>query len=375
MKKKIVFLTGTRADFGKQKTLIQITNDSSLFDVHIWATGMHLNKKYDTTVEEIYKCGFNNKNIFKFINHLDHDSMDHILAKTIEGFSYYIKGIEPDLVIVHGDRVEALAGAIVGSLNNILVAHIEGGEISGTVDEQIRHAVSKMSHIHFVANAEAQLRLKQMGENDQSIFVIGSPDIDIMASNNLPSLETVKEYYEIPFKQYAVLIFHPVTTEYNEINAQTQSLVNAVIKSGDDFIVIYPNNDNGSGFIFDAYNKFKNNGHFRTYPSLRFEYFLTILKNAQYIIGNSSAGIREAPYYGVPTINIGTRQHNRTPSKKVINCDHNPENILASIKKAKTIKVPSETRFGTGNSARLFFDIICTESFWNMNQQKSFVDL
>lgn len=129
---KIVFLTGTRADFGKVKSLIEILLHSNLFEIHIFATGMHMDKKYGLTVREIEKCGY--KNIFKYINHDSGSSMDITLSRTIEGFANYIHLIQPDLIVVHGDRVEALAGATVGALNNILVAHIEGGEVSGTVD-------------------------------------------------------------------------------------------------------------------------------------------------------------------------------------------------------------------------------------------------
>lgn len=124
MNKKIVFLTGTRADFGKLKSLMKITQDSTNFDVHIFVTGMHMSSQYGKTINEVYKSGF--KNIFPFINHDNIDNMDRTLAKTIEGFSLFIKEINPDMIVVHGDRVEALAGAIVGSLNNILVTHVEG---------------------------------------------------------------------------------------------------------------------------------------------------------------------------------------------------------------------------------------------------------
>jgi len=176
--KRVVFLTGTRADFGKLKSLIKIAQNDNRYDVHIFATGMHLNSKYGKTVDEINKSGF--KNIFPYINHDSVENMDRTLAKTIDGFSHYLSEMKADLIIVHGDRVEAMAGAIVGSLNNILVAHIEGGEISGTIDELIRHAVSKLSHIHFVANEDAKNRLIQLGELQSSIYVIGSPDLDLM---------------------------------------------------------------------------------------------------------------------------------------------------------------------------------------------------
>jgi UDP-N-acetylglucosamine 2-epimerase (hydrolysing) len=197
-KKRIVFLTGTRADFGKIKSLIKITQKSKLFDVHIFATGMHMIAKYGKTIIEIEKSGF--KNIYPFINHDDIDHMDRNLAKTIDGFSHYILEIKPDLIVVHGDRIEAMAGAIVGSLNNILVTHIEGGEISGTIDELIRHSISKLSHIHLTSNEQAKKRLIQMGEDRNCIFNIGSPDLDVMNSKNLPTLKVVKKYYEIDFK-------------------------------------------------------------------------------------------------------------------------------------------------------------------------------
>src|SRR4030095_1671604 len=209
MKKRIVFLTGTRADFGKLKSLIERIRGHKHFEVYIFATGMHMDNKYGYTVHEIEKCGYTN--IYKYINHDSESLMDITLSRTIEGFANYVRMIRPDLVVVHGDRIEALAGATVGALNNILVAHIEGGELSGTVDELIRHAVSKLSHTHFVANDEAKKRLIQMGELEESVFVIGSPDMDVMLSENLPGIEAVKEYYEIEFDNYALSIFHPVT--------------------------------------------------------------------------------------------------------------------------------------------------------------------
>ena len=150
---------------------------------------MHMQKLYGHTYIEIEKCGF--KNIHSFENHTHETTMDLTLAKSIEGISSIAKELEPDLIIVHGDRVEALAGAIVGSLNNILVAHIEGGELSQTVHEMIRHSVSKLCHIHFVANNMAKKRLVQMGELESSIYIIGSPDVDIMFSDKLPNTSEI----------------------------------------------------------------------------------------------------------------------------------------------------------------------------------------
>jgi UDP-N-acetylglucosamine 2-epimerase (hydrolysing) len=370
--KKIVFLTGTRADFGKLKPLMAILQEHAALMPHIFVTGMHLQKLYGYTLIEIQKSGF--KNIYEFENHADNTSMDQTLAKTIEGFSRYIKDINPDLIVVHGDRVEALAGAIVGSLNNILVAHIEGGEVSGTIDELMRHATSKMSHIHFVSNDLAKKRLLQMGEIPESIFTIGSPDIDIMFSKNLPSLKTAKQYYDISFDDYAIAMFHPVTTEVDSLEEQITNYVNALKKSNDNYVMIYPNNDLGSTIILKVYDTLATNTKFRIFPSLRFEYFLILLKHSKYIIGNSSAGIREAPYYGVSTVNIGTRQQNRSSNKNIINTKAQEALILEAISRVKDQTNTPTGKFGKGNSAKLFLESIESTTFWDINHQKQFVD-
>jgi UDP-N-acetylglucosamine 2-epimerase (hydrolysing) len=371
--KKILFLTGTRADFGKIKSLIQILEKQPEFEVFVFVTGMHLQEVYGYTLIEIERCNF--KNVFTFENHTHETTMDLTLAKTIEGLSNYCKEINPDMIVVHGDRVETLAGAIVGSLNNILVSHIEGGEVSGTVDELIRHSVSKLSHIHFVSNKQAAKRLLQMGEIKESIFTIGSPDIDIMFSDQLPDLAVAKAYYKIDFEKYAIVMFHPVTTEIKEMQKYAENFVDSLLQDDHNYIVIFPNNDLGSQFIIDAYKKLNGNSRFRIFPSLRFEYFLTLLKNSQFIIGNSSAGIREAPYYGIPIINIGTRQQNRAVHADIINTDYTEKGIKEALSIIDSHKVQIvEDDFGEGNSNELFLKSIQKADIWQLNHQKQFKD-
>ncbi len=372
--KKIIFLTGTRADFGKIKSLIQILESHQAFEVYVFVTGMHLQREYGYTLIEIERCGF--KNVHTFENHTHETTMDLTLAKTIEGLSAYAKEVNPDMIVVHGDRVETLAGAIVGSLNNILVAHIEGGELSGTVDELIRHSVSKLSHIHFVSNGDAKKRLLQMGEIKTAICKIGSPDIDIMFSNALPTLEVAKKYYEILFEAYAIVMFHPITTEAKDMQKQATDFVAALLADTHNYVVIYPNNDLGSNYIIEAYKSFKNNNRFRVFPSLRFEYFLTLLKNTQFIIGNSSAGIREAPYYGIPIINIGSRQKNRAIHADIINVDYDAKSIGVALQNINQHQInKTTTDFGKGNSAELFLEAMLNSDFWEINHQKQFREL
>jgi UDP-N-acetylglucosamine 2-epimerase (hydrolysing) len=371
--KKIVFLTGTRADFGKIKALVKVVEKHPNYRPYLFVTGMHMLEEYGYTVIEVERSGFNN--IFKYKNQTDETTMDLTLAKTIMGFSGYVKTIKPDLIVVHGDRVEALAGAIVGSLNNILVAHIEGGEISGTIDELIRHSVSKLSHIHYTSNDTAKKRLLQMGELENSIFTIGSPDVDIMFSSNLPDLSTVKTYYDIEYNQYAIAMFHPVTTEIDDITEYSNSFVEALIDSNKNYVVIYPNNDLGSKQILKSYQKLKDLNRFKVFPSIRFEYFLTLLKNSKYIIGNSSAGVREAPYYGVPTVNVGNRQQNRVMANSIVNCASEKEAILNAINNCNELKTNVAEVFGNGNSADLFLKSLEGSHIWNVNHQKQFKDV
>ena len=371
--KKIVFVTGTRADFGKLKSLMKIIQSDNQFELHVFVTGMHMLAKYGYTCEEVEKANFTN--IYKFINQNVSDGMDHVLAKSILGLSDYVREIDPDMIIVHGDRVEALAGATVGALNNVLTGHIEGGEVSGTIDELIRHAVTKLSHTHFVANNEAQKRLLQLGEKPEATYIIGSPDIDVMNSNSLPSLADVKKRYEINYDNYGVVIFHPVTTELEDLKIHIQVLVDALMQSNKNYVVIYPNNDNGSEIIFDAFDRMIGNENFRIFPSMRFEHFLQLLKNADFMIGNSSAGVREAPHFGVPTINLGTRQNNRVSLPSIINVNFDLVSLSQAILNVNKNKHAQTTIFGDGNSAEKFYNILNDKEFWDIPKQKFFVDL
>jgi UDP-N-acetylglucosamine 2-epimerase (hydrolysing) len=335
---------------------------------------MHMLRKYGYTCREIERRGY--KNIYQYINQNYSDTMDSVLGKTIAGLSEYVKEIQPDMLVVHGDRVEALAGAIVGSLNNILVAHIEGGEVSGTIDDLIRHSVSKLSHMHFVTNDRAKQRLMQLGEIANNIYPIGSPDVDSLFSPDLPSLDEVKNWYGIPFDDYAIMLYHPVTTEVDDVQRQIHELVNALVDSGKNYVVIYPNNDSGSDKIIGEYARIeKNTLNFKVYPSMRFDYFLTLLKNSKFIIGNSSSALMEAPYYGVPAINIGTRQSNRANLPSVVNCPSNLAAITQSIHDVQTLHSEPVQHFGEGDSSKRFFAILQNETLWNTNKQKTFVDL
>ncbi len=373
--KKIIFITGTRADYGKIKNLIQGLQQKKNFKVFLFVTGIHNLKDFGSTYLEIISDKI--KNITRFKNQKFNEPMDKVFNKTCMGFSTYLKKIKPDMVIVHGDRVEAIACAITACLCGIKIGHIEGGEVSGTVDEILRHAITKIANIHFVANEKAKKRLIQLGEEKKNIFITGSPDIDILLNSSLPNIEKVKKKYSIKYKNYAIAIFHPVTTEFNELDNHLNEFTKALEESKRNYVLILPNNDYGVKKILNHYKKIKNK-NFRKLPSMRFKYYLSLLKNSDFIIGNSSSGIIEAPYFGVKTINIGSRQNNRSNLKTIYNCDPKKEKIIQTINKIlkfKKKKLDKHYHYGKGNSKNQFLKILAKDSIWKSSNQKFFKDL
>jgi UDP-N-acetylglucosamine 2-epimerase (hydrolysing) len=372
--KKILFLSGTRADFGKMKNLMRYVENCENFELHVLVTGMHMMKLYGSTQNEIRREDF--RNIYCISNQFQCEAMPSVFGNTVSITSRLVEEVEPDLIVVHGDRLEALAGATVGALGNRLVCHIEGGELSGTIDDLIRHSISKLSHVHMVANEEAKMRLVQMGEPAESIYIIGSPDLDAMNDAHLPSLDSVRSHYDILFSDYAISMFHPVTTEFMKTEKHAKAYFDALEESGESFVVIYPNNDQGSEFILRELKKREPFGNFKMFPSVRFESFLVLLKNAKFVIGNSSAGIREAPYFGIPTVNVGSRQNRRSIGMSIINCGNEIESIRKAIHGAKNMRnIKRSTWFGSGDSLEKFVRAINAPEFWGRDLQKPFVDL
>jgi len=373
-RRRILFVSGTRADYGKLKSIIRAVDASDEFDYAIFATGMHLLEKYGRTWKEIEKDGFSE--IFLHFNqdHYTDFMMDRVLADTIRGLSHYVAEYPVDLIVVHGDRVEALAGAIVGSLNGILVGHIEGGELSGTVDELMRHTITKMSHLHFVSNNEARDRVVGMGEYPSKVHVIGSPNIDIMLSPDLPTLDEVRRRYEIEQNEYAILALHPVVGESDGLHSRAEALLHALAATGKDFVVLYPNNDTGSTEILRAIKAVQGSPQFRVLPSMKFEYYLTALQHAAAIVGNSSSGIHEAPVYGVPTVNVGDRQHNRFAHPSIENVPFDEVAIVSALNRVWGCRYEPSAHFGTGSSAEAFTALLSEPSTWETQVLKQFHD-
>tara|TARA_Y100000739_G_C20599682_1_gene462258 strand:+ start:313 stop:1455 length:1143 start_codon:yes stop_codon:yes gene_type:complete len=369
--KKLLFVTGTRADFGKLKPLASEALNNG-FKVIFFVTGMHMLSKYGATKEEIRSCeGFET---IEFLNQRDGDPQDIILSKTILGFSDYVNEINPDLVIIHGDRLEALACSIVCATNYYLSVHIEGGEVSGTIDELFRHCNSKLCNIHMVSSEKAKKRVVQLGEPEKNIFVLGSPELDIHSNDSGVHIDEVKKRYDINFKEYGICIFHPVTSEIDSIEGQAKSLFEALEITNKNFVLILPNNDPGNKLIKKKISEL-NKRKFKILPSMRFNYFSELIKNCSIFVGNSSTGVREVPFLGICSLDIGSRQYRRSNSNSIFSVSpYDKEKIIDIINDNWNKKFSKSLHYGKGNASEKFVEILLKEDIWKNTLQKIFRD-
>ena len=369
--RRLLFVTGTRADFGKLDPLARAAQDAG-HEVQFFVTGMHMMDRYGLTKIEVTRSWAGQTH--EFANQAPGDAQDKILATTVLGFSDYCHAAAPDLVIVHGDRVEALACALVCATNYIRCAHIEGGEVSGTIDELFRHCNTKLAWCHFVSSAPAAARVRAMGEADARVFPIGSPELDFHAGPSGVSLDDVRDYYEIPFADYGVCTFHPVTSEQDHMGAQAQALFAALQTTGKNFVVILPNNDPGADGILDVIASLPK-PQFRVLPSMRFAHFSELMKQAAVIVGNSSAGVREAPFLGIPSIDIGSRQNRRATSPSICALSaHDQDGVVQAINTLWGQRFDRDPSFGRGQAAREFVTRLSDPAFWAQGFQKAFED-
>lgn len=367
--KKLLFVTGTRADFGKLEPLAYAAQQAG-FEISFFITGMHMMKRYGETRLEVKR--FAGAEFFEFVNQREGDALDFILSKTILGFSDFVHEHRPDLVIIHGDRVEALAASIVCAMRYIPSAHIEGGEVSGTIDESIRHCNTKLCATHFVSSETARQRVLALGEAPDRVYNIGSPELDTHARPSGVTIEEVKARYAIPFEDYGIVIFHPVTSEVDTMGAQARSLFGALQASGKNFVVIAPNNDPGTDAIFEVIETLPK-ARFRLIPSMRFNYFSELMKNAALMVGNSSAGVREAPFLGLPSLDVGTRQNQRASGSSIVSASALDTATIADFLATRWARhAEASQAFGSGRSSEQFVSVLQTPGYWNQGQQKAF---
>lgn len=372
MTQSLLFVTGTRADFGKLEPLAVAARDAG-FAVSFFVTGMHMMARYGRTKLEVQRL--QDVAVHEFLNQRPGDPQDMVLAKTVIGFSDFVTETRPDLIITHGDRVEALACTLVAATNYIRSGHVEGGEVSGTIDEIFRHCNTKLASAHFVSSDAAARRVMALGEPSASVHVIGSPELDFHSKPSGVTMADVRARYGIGFDDYGICVFHPVTSEQATMGAQARALYGALEASGRNFVLIAPNNDPGSDDIFAVINALPKD-RFRLIPSMRFAHFSELMKNAACMVGNSSAGVREAPFLGVPSLDIGTRQHNRADAPSICFADAGEADKIAAFLAEDWGKTyPRHEGFGSGSAAERFVAVLKDQAFWGRGLQKEFQDL
>ena len=384
MSKTIALLTGTRAEFGLLKNLIKEIDLSKEFDMKLLVTGSHLSKKHGETISEIIESGFKiHKKVFL---NLECDNSEFIAKATatgIESFSKIFKELSPDLLIVLGDRYELLTAIIPACFERIPIAHLNGGEITeGAIDDVIRHAITKFSHLHFVANEEYRKRVIQLGENPATVFNVGGMSIDAINSISLLKKKEIEKLLNISLLNKSLLItYHPETLDVNKSISQFKSLLRSLEKLDDTTLIFtMPNADPGSDILFKLIREFVSSKSNRyVFNSLGQKKYFSLVNLVDGVIGNSSSGISEVPYFKKPTINIGDRQKGRLRAESILDCNHDEDSITSAIKKIYTkefeLKVSkSKCPYGYPGGSKKILDILKATDFKSLIK-KSFYDL
>ena len=376
MKKKILLITERRADYSKLKPILNEIKNSKKLDYYLIVTGSHLLKEHGNTINEIKKDQFIIHKKFRMYDSNSKDSGSHMVrsfGRAIIELSKIIEQVKPDIILTGFDNGANFAAAVVGAHLNIHVAHIEGGEVSGTIDDSIRHATTKFAHLHFTSNKDATNRIIKMGEKPKNVFTVGNPVLDNL--KNFPNIDQKilsRKYNLDPEKPFMILLQHTVTTEVNIQSKHITSIINALKEINIQFIIIRGNADAGSKNILKIINKSKLN-QFKTIPYIE---FINLLKYSSGLVGNSSSGIIETPFLKIPTVNIGSRQSGRLKATSVMNTTYDKNSIkkailyvlnnkkfLASLKSTKSL-------YGTGNSGKKIIKILENLDLKNISIQK-----
>lgn len=369
MKKTICIVTATRAEWGLLRPLAKQIKDEGIYNLFLAVTGTHFLKEFGNTYQEIIKDGFTINacaDILQTPVHNAHE-VSAVMARGITGFAKIFAENVIDAVVLLGDRYETLAFAIAAMNARIPICHLHGGEITiGAVDDAIRHAITKLSYLHFTACEEYRQRVIQMGENPDRIYNVGAIGIDNIRQMKLLSKEELAETLQFDLSgHYASVTFHPETLNIEDVQKQCNSLLSALSAFPElKYIITKSNADEGADVInkiLDEYAAEHNNVYLvSSLGNLR---YLSSLKHASVVIGNSSSGILEAPYFRVPVVNIGLRQEGRIQSKCIINCSADAADIKAAIRKAlspefNSVAENAEYPYGDGHASEKILAVL-----------------
>ena len=338
--KRICVVTGTRADYGLLRWVMQEIRDSESLDLLIVATGMHLSPEFGLTYREIEEDGFRiSRKVEMLLSSDTPVGITKSIGLAIAGFADAFAELQPDLVLVLGDRYEIFSAVASATIARVPIAHLHGGEATqGLIDEAIRHSITKMSHLHFVAAEEYRRRVIQLGELPERVFCVGGMGVDNIAKTKLLPRNELEAAIDFKFGERSLMItFHPVTLERGSAEFQMAELLEALaLTNGINFIFTMPNSDTESRVLFKMIDKFvkKYPERAKAYTSLGQLRYLSCLQFIDAVVGNSSSGLLEVPSFFKPTINIGDRQRGRIKASSVIDCEPNQVAIGAAIQKA-----------------------------------------
>lgn len=359
--RRIVYVSGTRADFGLlASTLLRADADPRL-DVSICVTGMHLLPEFGLTVREVEATGLPiMARIPVDFAGADGTGMARALGQALIGMTDAFAAQRPDLVLLLGDRGEMLAGALAALHLNIPIAHLHGGERSGTVDEPVRHAISKLSHYHFTSTPGARERLVRMGEHPDHVFVTGAPGLDGLAEQvSRDRLALCDKYQFDPARPVALVVFHPVVQEACSAGTQMENLMAAVRAKDFQAMCLMPNADAGNASMRVVLEAWRGDPDVRLVTHLPRAEFASWMAAADMQIGNSSSGIIEAASFGLPVINVGSRQNEREQSGNVVDCDITQSAILAAIDAAQALHSRHFVNiYGDGNAGERIVELL-----------------
>lgn len=340
-KRTICFPIMNRVHYARQKHLLKLLQDSPKIDLQLVVGGTALLEKYERFFPTIQEAGFNvHDTLYNVIEGGNHITMAKTAGLTALEFANSLHKLNSDVVLIRGDRFEQLAIAMVAAYLNKTIAHIEGGDVTGTIDESVRHAITKLSHIHFVTNEDARKRVIKMGENPKMVFNVGSPDVEFVALNKKKfDPEAVNNRgagHAIDFtKPFVMVMQHPVTTETRN-KEHMETLLEVVDGLNMQAVWFWPNSDAGTFEMAKAIRVYRETGKLKN-NKIRFvtdilpEDFIELLRKSSCLIGNSSAGIKESSYIGVPVVNIGTRQQGRLRGPNVCDVGYGRKEIMNGI--------------------------------------------
>lgn len=384
MSRKICVVTGTRAEFGLLRWLMQEVAASEALTLQVVATGMHLSPEFGLTYREIEQAGFNIDAKVEMLVSADTSSaVTKSMGLGLIGLADAYARLSPDLIVLLGDRFEIFAAAAAAMISGIPIAHLHGGETTeGAFDECIRHSITKMSHLHFVAAEDYRNRVIQLGEQPERVFLVGGLGIDAIKRTTFMTREALEESIDFRFgKRNLLITFHPVTLEGESSVHQMSELLTALeVRHDTHMIFTMPNADTGGRVLTAMVEAFvATHPNARAYSSLGQLRYLSCMRFADAVVGNSSSGLAEAPSMGIGTIDIGNRQRGRLRASSVIHCEPNSKEISLAL---ETLYSPAfitrlekvVSPYGTGGATQQIVEIIAKHSLHKLIK-KSFFDL